>query len=96
MDPTFCTAQMGIVTDDDIAAMDALGWNVSIDALHDLGYAMSTAQIYALMTAPPAPPTPPSGIRAVPEPASWGLMVLGFGLIGALARTQRRTYSADA
>jgi hypothetical protein len=27
---------------------------------------------------------------AVPEPATWGLMILGFGGIGAIARTRRR------
>lgn len=31
-----------------------------------------------------------SGGTAVPEPASWGLMILGFGLAGAAARQQQR------
>jgi hypothetical protein len=26
---------------------------------------------------------------AVPEPATWGMMVLGFGLVGAAARRRR-------
>jgi len=34
--------------------------------------------------------------EAVPEPASWALMIGGFGLIGAAARRQRRTAAATA
>jgi len=29
-------------------------------------------------------------IAAVPEPATWGLMILGFGLVGSAARSRRR------
>lgn len=41
---------------------------------------------------PPGPPTetPP----AVPEPATWAMMILGFGLIGLTARRQRRSVLA--
>jgi hypothetical protein len=81
MDPTFCRGQMGVVTDDDIAAIDALGWNVNINALTDLSYSMTTAQMYARFTAP-------SG--AVPEPASWVMMVAGFGLVGAAVRRRNQ------
>lgn len=35
-----------------------------------------------------APPPPPP---AVPEPASWALMLAGFGLVGAAMRGQRRS-----
>ena len=28
-------------------------------------------------------------VAAVPEPATWGLMVLGFGMIGAAARSRK-------
>lgn len=93
MDPTFCRGAatpppLAAVTDDDIAAMDALGWNVKINALTDLGYSMTTAQIYAAMTAPPSSSSPPPA--PVPEPASWGLMLLGFGLAGAAMRGRRK------
>ncbi len=33
---------------------------------------------------------------AVPEPATWGLMILGFGAIGGMARTRRRRIFAAA
>lgn len=33
MDPTFCFGQMGEVTGLDLAAYDAMGWNLSVDAL---------------------------------------------------------------
>ena len=33
----------------------------------------------------------PSGAVAVPEPASWALMVAGFGAIGSLSRGRKRT-----
>ncbi|HMI19214.1 MAG TPA: NF038122 family metalloprotease [Sphingomonas sp.] len=88
MDPTFCKGQMGVVTDNDIAAIDALGWNINVDALQNFGYSVSTAQIYAQFVTPP-----PSGMLmagAVPEPASWAMMLVGFGLIGAVVRQGRR------
>jgi hypothetical protein len=51
MDPTFCYGQMGEVTGLDLAAYDAMGWNLSANALT---YAtMTTAQIFA--TAVPEP-----------------------------------------
>ncbi|MDZ4375263.1 MAG: PEPxxWA-CTERM sorting domain-containing protein, partial [Phenylobacterium sp.] len=34
---------------------------------------------------PPGPPTEPP-VTAVPEPGTWALMILGFGLIGARLR----------
>lgn len=34
---------------------------------------------------------PPAGVGAVPEPATWGLMLLGFGMIGVGLRSRRRT-----
>ena len=33
MDPTFCYGQMGEVTGLDLATFDAIGWNLSVDAL---------------------------------------------------------------
>ena len=31
----------------------------------------------------------PVGVTAVPEPATWGMMILGFGMIGAAARSRK-------
>ena len=31
------------------------------------------------------------GVAAVPEPATWGMMLLGFGLVGTMARRRRAT-----
>jgi hypothetical protein len=53
MDPTFCYGQMGEITGLDLAAFDAMGWNLSADALT---YGSETsAQIYARLV--PAPST---------------------------------------
>lgn len=77
MDPTSCYAQPLAVTGLDLAAFDAMGWNLSVDALT---YSTdTTAQIYTRYLAS----------SAVPEPATWGLMLVGFGLVGGVAR--RRT-----
>lgn len=76
MDPSFCYAQMGIVTALDLAAFDAMGWNLRVDALANNGaYSRGTASIYSTY---------------VPEPASWTLMLGGFGLIGGVLRRRRR------
>lgn len=59
MDPTFCYGQMGYITGLDLAAFDAMGWNLSTNALT---YATtSTAEIYYQST--------------VPEPSSLALLL---------------------
>lgn len=88
MDPTFCKGQMGVVTDNDIAAIDALGWNVNVDALQNFGYSINTAQIYSQFVAPQMAFR--TGAGAVPEPASWAMMLVGFGFMGAITRQTRR------
>jgi spore maturation protein SpmB len=79
MDPTECYAQADYVTALDLAAIDAIGWNLNVDALLTPGYHKTTAQIYADYQAAHQP-------AAVPEPASWAMMLAGFGLIGGMMR----------
>ena len=70
MDPTFCFEQQGFVTGLDLAAFDAMGWNLSVDAL--TYQTTSTSVIYNQFATAP-----------VPEPTTWVMMILGFGAIGA-------------
>jgi len=78
MDPTFCFGQMGEVTALDLAAYDAMGWNIAFDVLKNPTYLASSADIYRTFAA------------AVPEPASWLTMILGFGAIGGVLRHRVR------
>ncbi|KQS04194.1 hypothetical protein ASG11_07965 [Sphingomonas sp. Leaf357] len=74
LDPTFCFGQTGEVTGLDLAAYDAMGWNLSVNALT---YAnTSTASIYRQF----------ANAGAVPEPATWAMMIMGFGLVGGAMR----------
>jgi hypothetical protein len=76
MDPTFCYGQQGEVTSLDLAAFDAMGWNTRVDALANGGdYLMSTGNIYRDFVG-----------GAVPEPASWAMMIIGFGMVGGSMR----------
>ncbi|MEP6784176.1 MAG: NF038122 family metalloprotease [Sphingomonadales bacterium] len=79
MDPTFCFGQMGVVKGLDLAAFDAIGWNLSVAA--NQNYSRSTAQIY---------------LAAIPEPATWAMMIAGFGFIGGSMRVRRRSVSFAA
>ena len=77
MDPTFCFSQPGVITALDLAGFDAMGWNLRFDILKDPSYLATTRQIYSLYA---------------PEPASWAMMIFGFGVVGAsLRRRQMRT-----
>jgi hypothetical protein len=73
LDPTFCFGQTGYVTGLDLAAYDAMGWNLKTDALT---YATtSTASIYNEFS-----------VSAAPEPGTWAMMILGFGFVGGMLR----------
>jgi hypothetical protein len=73
MDPTLGACANAVVTANDLAAMDAIGYNLSFDVLQNRGYAISTAQI-----------------GAVPETASWLMMIFGMGAIGYTLRSAKR------
>lgn len=73
MDPTVAYGQMGRVTSLDLAAFDAMGWNLDYDA-YNSGRAFSTKDIY---------------LSAVPEPATWAMMIAGFLMTGGAMRRRR-------
>lgn len=83
MDPSQCYTQADYVTALDLAAFDALGWNLDTDILRHPDYHMTTAQIYASYL------NGTLRAAATPEPASWALMLSGFGLVGATMRRHR-------
>lgn len=79
MDPTSSPCFTEKVTRNDIAAFDAMGWNTNVNALTDKGYAVSSADIYAM-----------DGLAtAVPEPSTWGMLALGMSVVGFLSRRRR-------
>lgn len=87
MDPTFCYGQMGDVTALDLAAFDAIGWNLSVDALANNGsYHATTGSIFGQHLSG-------SGAAFAPEPGTWALMLGGFGAIGATLRRRRTAVS---
>ncbi len=78
MDPTFAPCEAGAIRALDLAAFDAMGWNINFDVLANSGYRYTTAQAYA----------------AIPEPMLWAQLILGFGLLGgALRRVRARKLS---
>ncbi len=79
MDPNFCRQQLGEVTATDLAAFDAMGWNLNFDVLANPGYLATSTDIYRAL----AP--------AVPEPATWAMMLTGFALIATTLRRRRTT-----
>ena len=85
MDPTFCYGQMGEVTALDLAAYDAMGWNLAVDALAGNGsYRATTSSIFTSVGSQ-------AGRFAsyAPAPGTWALMVGGFGAVGAAMRRRK-------
>lgn len=78
MDPTSGLGQMQEITALDIAAFDAIGWSTSFDPLLNASYRFSTADAYRAYVA------------GVPEPATWSMMILGFGAVGGAIRLRSR------
>lgn len=76
MDPTIAACAAGSVSQNDLAALDALGWNLHENILASPGYHRSTAEIYAM-----------EGLaQAVPEPASYAMLLVGLALTGCASR----------
>lgn len=83
MDPTFCFRQRGVITALDLAAFDAIGWNLRKDVLgRDANYNISTTKILRSYLG-----------TTVPEPASWAMMIAGFALVGGSMRRRATTVS---
>jgi len=79
MDPSSGYCQLGIVTSNDLAAFDAIGYNLKFDILKNKGYEFSSADIFRL-----------AGLAGVPEPSTWAMMIMGFGFIGGALRVRAR------
>lgn len=74
MDPTFCFGQMGRVKALDLAAFDAMGYNLAVDSLSYAGE--TSADIYRRL-------------QQVPEPATWVLLIAALGMMSATRRNKR-------
>lgn len=83
LDPTSARGQMQEITALDLAAYDAIGWNVNVDVLANRNYRLSTAQVFAAVT-------------GVPETSTWLSMILGFGFVGAAMRRSSKVRVAFA
>ena len=77
MNPYACSRTNGIVTALDLAAFDAIGYNSTIDVTANPNFRISTADVSSY----------------VPEPATWAMMITGFGFVGALQRRRRTGYA---
>jgi len=77
LNPYICNGVNDAVSGSDLAFFDAIGWNTNVDVLRNPGYEVTTSQLYRSLGGP------------IPEPATWGTMILGFGAIGTLARRRR-------
>ena len=84
MDPTVANGVETFVTSLDLAAFDVMGWGSTVDVLADKDFVFTSADMWNLYNNPNA---------GVPEPATWAMLIAGFGLVGAAAR-RRRTLTA--
>ena len=88
MDPTSGYGQMQEITALDIAAFDTIGWRTAFDANLNRGYRYTTADAYRAFAANATP--------VVPEPATWAMMIAGFGLVGGAMRRRAKGSLAAA
>ena len=82
MNPYICNGIGDAVTALDLAQLDAIGWNTAVDVLATPDYYGSTSQMYVDFAA------------QVPEPATWAMMIGGFGLVGSALRRRRSLATA--
>ncbi|MDO6416333.1 NF038122 family metalloprotease [Sphingomonas sp. BIUV-7] len=83
MDPTIGACVLDTVSADDLAAFDAIGYNLGIDVMANPQYKFTTAQAFLLADAS----------SNAPEPATWAMLVVGFGVIGGTLRRRRSVAS---
>ena len=76
MDPMAGRCEGLAVTAMDLAAFDVIGWNTRVDVLGSPAYLATTSEIFG--SAP-----------GIPEPRTWALALVGFGLAGASLRRRR-------
>ena len=81
MNPTFGFCEEGSVTGLDLAAFDAMGWDLDFNVLANPNYEFSTSDAYNAFAA----------LAPVPEPTTWAMMIAGFGFVGAAMRRRVRT-----
>ncbi|QTD57656.1 PEPxxWA-CTERM sorting domain-containing protein [Parasphingorhabdus cellanae] len=79
LDPTISRGTNSIITGLDLAAFDAIGFNLNFDVLANPDFAFNTNNI---------------NVSAVPEPATWGMMIFGFGMVGGALRRRRKSVTA--
>jgi hypothetical protein len=82
MDPTFCFGQMGEITGTDLAAFDAMGWDIRFDVLRNSNFSLATTGV--------------QNLAAVPEPTTWAMLIAGFGMVGFTMRRAQRRQSKGA
>jgi hypothetical protein len=80
MNPYACEGVGGDVTEADLGAMDAIGWDLNPFLRNRPNLQISTARVYSTFLGVNLP---------VPEPATWVQMLSGLGLLGAAARRRR-------
>jgi hypothetical protein len=83
MNPYACKSQMGVVTTDDLAALDAIGWDVDPSVFGTSSGTFTSASAFTKLA-----------IHSVPEPATWVELLLGFGALGAFGRRRRKLAAA--
>jgi hypothetical protein len=81
MNPTSGRCESGAVTALDLAAFDAMGWDLDFNVLGRPTYSFTTAQAFNDFGEQAA---------AIPEPATWAMMIAGFGFVGVASRRRSK------
>ena len=71
LDPTIARGQQGIITSLDLAAFDAIGYDIAYDVIANGNREFTTLNPF---------------FGAIPEPETWAMMIMGFGFVGGAMR----------